>query len=68
MDATKKLFNSLAECVSLMKAIVEPCDHEVGICWCDWHRTLNTANDLLTQTAAHLDDRDRAAAGEEPDR
>lgn len=33
----------LRECLGLMEAVVEPCDHSVGSCWCDWHRVMDRA-------------------------
>lgn len=32
---------ALQECIERMREIGEPCDHTVGICWCDFHRAID---------------------------
>lgn len=37
----------LRECLELMEAVVEPCDHSVGSCWCEWHKVMGRAYAIL---------------------
>lgn len=45
----RKAQSTLAECIKEMKTIVEPCDHDVGICWCGYQAAMQKAQEVYTE-------------------
>lgn len=43
IEVAEQAREALKECVDRMRELNEPCDHTVGICWCDYHRAVDRA-------------------------
>ena len=42
-EVAEQAREALKECVDRMRELNEPCDHTVGVCWCDYHRAVDRA-------------------------
>lgn len=57
-EVAEQAREALRECFDRMMEINEPCDHTVGICWCDFHRAID--RNLAAQEAINAALRDEA--------
>ena len=57
---------ALKQCLAQMKELNEPCDHDVGICWCDYHHVMDHAGEVIKNLDTALGERDMTIDENDP--